>query len=219
MEGLINRCVELSQSDASKLEGMSLIHSEDKTQIYRIADKTTGRDGVWCVALVDGVSAKEMVEVFHSQELKLQWDLSIERSDLLEDVNDTTALYHQIQKRIWPAAQRDFVYTSHKGQVGSDWVVCNVSTETDKVPADKFCRAKIEVVFYCRTVMESGAAATTDDRSKIKCQIFYLAKIDPGGWIPAAAVQAVAAKEYSKFLKNIASFGQKHFIDKEVAME
>eukprot|EP00116_Pleurobrachia_bachei_P002072 sb/3462334/ len=72
---------------------------------------------------------------------------------------------------------------------------------------------------YSGMVSASEVATTTDDRSKIKCQIFYLAKIDPGGWIPAAAVQAVAAKEYSKFLKNIASFGQKHFIDKEVAID
>lgn len=66
---------------------------------------------------IQGVSAGEMAEVFHTGELKLKWDHTIEADKMLETLDDHCAVYHQILKRVWPTAQRDIVYASHKQQV------------------------------------------------------------------------------------------------------
>ena len=64
-----------------------------------------------------GVTAAEMSEVFHNGKLKLQWDHTIEADKKLETLDDYCAVYHQILKRVWPTAQRDLVYASHKQKV------------------------------------------------------------------------------------------------------
>ena len=59
-----------------------------------------------------------MAEVFHTKELKLKWDHTIESDKLLEALDEHCTIIHQILKRVWPAAQRDIVYASHKQKVG-----------------------------------------------------------------------------------------------------
>lgn len=74
-----------------------------------------------------------MAEVFHSGELKLKWDHTIEADKLLEELDDHCAVYHQILKRVWPTAQRDLVYASHKQQVQSHAVWVTVITPQESV--------------------------------------------------------------------------------------
>ena len=58
-----------------------------------------------------------MAEVFHNGKLKLEWDHTIEADKKLETLDEFCAVYHQILKRVWPTAQRDVVYASHKQKV------------------------------------------------------------------------------------------------------
>ena len=215
MESRINQVVDLSKEDPDNSEGWSLLHKDDLTRLYRVSIKKDGEvsDINIAVAVVDGVTAGEMVKVFHSQELKMKWDLSIEKSTLLEDKDELCSVYHQIQKRIWPTAQRELVYESHKQKLGEgdspDWVVCNVSCDHPGASDGKLCRAKIEIVFYCQTIVSGDPSV----RENVKCKIFYSAKIDPGGWVPAAAAKAAATTEYPKFLKSITKFAKNHLKD------
>jgi collagen type IV alpha-3-binding protein len=63
------------------------------------------------------VTAAEMAEVFHNGKLKLEWDHTIEADKKLETLDEYCAVYHQILRRVWPTAQRDVVYASHKQKV------------------------------------------------------------------------------------------------------
>ena len=215
MEGRISKYVELSKQDPEKSKDWAPMHKDDMTRLYRVSEKN-GKDVteiIIAVAEIERVTAGEMVAVFHSQDLKMKWDQSIEMSSLLENKDEFCSVYHQVQKRIWPSAQRDFVYESHKQKLGEgenpDWVVCNVSCEHSEAPDSKYCRATIEVVFYCQTIVSGDPSK----RENVKCKIFYSAKIDPGGWVPAAAIKAAANSEYPKFIKNIGKFAQNHVKD------
>lgn len=63
---------------------------------------------------------------------------------VLEVLSEDTIIFHQIHKRVWPAAQRDAVFWSHMREVprdGSDdetvlntWVVVNHSADVDSHP-------------------------------------------------------------------------------------
>ena len=122
-------------------------------------------------------------------------------------------VYRQVLKRVWPTAQRDVVYASHKQQleeVGEHpaWIVCNVSCDHPAVPeaSSGYTRATIEVVLFCQTICES----TTPTRKDVSCKIVYSASVNPGGWAPSAAVRAISQREYPKFLKKISAFAQDH---------
>ena len=218
MESLISKYVSLSKENPEKSDSWSQLHKDGWTQLYRLYETKDNvvEDSIIAIALIDGVTAGEMVEIFHSQELKLKWDQSIDSSTWLADKNEHCAVYHQVQKRIWPAAQRDFVYESHKEKLGEgeqpDWIVCNVSCEHPDAPSDKYCRAKVEIVFYCQTILTGDPLC----RENFKCKIFYSSQIDPGGWVPAAAVKAAATKEYPKFIKNLGTFAQEHVKDQKI---
>eukprot|EP00116_Pleurobrachia_bachei_P003812 sb/3464074/ len=170
-------------------------------------------DFLVATTLVEDVTAAEMTEVFHSKELKLKWDHTIEGDKLLETLDDHCAVYHQILKRVWPAAQRDLVYASHKQQLeaqsGEDnpsWIVCNVSCDHPSKPesSSSYTRASIEVVMFCQTIGKGPS------RKDVKCKIVYSASVNPGGWAPSAAVRAVSQREYPKFLKKISAFAIDH---------
>ena len=218
MEDLISKYVSLSKEDPEKSESWSQLCTSEQTQLYRLYETTDGvvEDSIVAIALIDGVTACEMCEIFHSQDLKLKWDNSIDKSTWIEDKNEHCAVYHQVQKRIWPSAQRDFVYESHKQQLGEgdhpDWIVCNVSCDHSTAPADKYCRAIVEIVFYCQTLVTGDPLF----RENFKCKIFYSSKIDPGGWIPVSAVKAAASREYPKFIKNLGTFAQDHVKDQKM---
>lgn len=66
-----------------------------------------------------------MAEVFHNGKLKLEWDHTIEADKKLETLDELCSVYHQILKRVWPTAQRDIVYASHKQKV-TDLDLCNL---------------------------------------------------------------------------------------------
>ena len=80
---------------------------------------------------------------------------------VVEKLRDDTMIFHQIHKRVWPAAQRDALFWSHiKKWDGAgnkenttvicdeklvpinSWMVCNHSAEAPPVPvsADLNCR-------------------------------------------------------------------------------
>ena len=111
MENLVQKYMNLSKEDPEKNESWTPIHKDGAMRIY---NKTECKDSVTVAVLValtvvDGVTATEMVEVFHSKDMMMKWDHSIEKQTVIEKKNDNCDVYHQIQKRLWPASQRDIV--------------------------------------------------------------------------------------------------------------
>ena len=67
----------------------------------------------------------------------------MDKVNLLEKLTESSIIFHQVHKRIWPSAQRDTCFLSHIRQlnkedvehidkeVGSPWMVMNIPVEHD----------------------------------------------------------------------------------------
>lgn len=103
-------------------------------------------DGLVCdplkaVHTVKGVTAHEMCYHFFSPDVRWDWENTLESMKVVEEINPNSLIFHQIHKRVWPAAQRDAVFWSHirrindvestNEELNDVWVVCNNSVETD----------------------------------------------------------------------------------------
>ncbi|XP_063678979.1 ceramide transfer protein-like isoform X2 [Bolinopsis microptera] len=226
MQELINKYVELSKQDPEAEPSWQCLSKSGVTKIYRKEEEKDGvlLDYLVATTTVEGVTAAEMSEVFHNGKLKLEWDHTIEADKKLETLDDYCAVYHQILKRVWPTAQRDLVYASHKQRFlpsqldipgeHPSWIVCNVSCDHPSVPegTSGYTRATIEVVLFCQTVCDK----TDPTRKDVSCKIVYSASVNPGGWAPASAVRAISQREYPKFLKKIATFAIDHVKKREI---
>lgn len=215
MQELINKYVQLSKQDPENDPSWQPVSISGVTKIYRKEEEKNGvlLDYLVATTDVEGVTAAEMAEVFHDGKMKRKWDHTIEADKLLETLDEHCAVYHQILKRVWPTAQRDLVYASHKQKLESpgehpSWIVCNVSCDHASTPegTSGYTRATIEVVLFCQTVCDKS----NPTRKDVRCKIVYSASVNPGGWAPSAAVRAVSQREYPKFLKKISSFAIDH---------
>ena len=90
--------------------------------------------------------------------------------------------------------------------------MCNVSCEHPNAPSDKYCRAVVEIVFLCQTIVTGDPLF----RENVKCRIFYSSQINPGGWVPVSAVKAAATREYPKFIKSLGTFAQEYVKDHKI---
>jgi len=215
MQELINKYVDLSKQDPENEPSWQCLSKSGDTKIYRKEEEKNGvtMDFLVATTTVEGVTAAEMAEVFHNGQLKLKWDHTIETDKELEVLDEFCAVYHQILKRVWPSAQRDIVYASHKQKLENEgerpsWIVCNVSCDHPTVPegTSGYTRASIEVVLFCKTECDKSDPSRKD----VRCKIVYSASVNPGGWAPSSVVKAVSQREYPKFLKKISSFAQDH---------
>lgn len=125
--------------------GWELFSEEGELRLYK---RELEIDGLVCdplkaVHTVKGVTGHEMCYHFFSPDVRWDWENTLESMKVLEELNANTLVFHQIHKRVWPAAQRDTVFWSHIRRVEVDdaadnpeqpsdiWVVCNNSTDQD----------------------------------------------------------------------------------------
>lgn len=94
--------------------------------------------------VLQGISANEVINFFFDKETRLEWEGTLESADLIETLTEDTMIFHQLHKRVWPSTQRETLFCSHlctlpnaprpENMVGHTWMVCNFSTDHDKVP-------------------------------------------------------------------------------------
>jgi len=94
--------------------------------------------------VLQGISANEVINFFFDKETRLEWEGTLESVDLIETLTEDTMIFHQLHKRVWPSTQRETLFCSHlctlpnaphpENMVGHTWMVCNFSTDHDKVP-------------------------------------------------------------------------------------
>lgn len=72
--------------------------------------------------------------------MRMEWEGTLDSTNVVETVAEDTVITHQIHKRVWPTTQRDTVFWSHirhipsKTDKASDiWIVCNYSMDHEKV--------------------------------------------------------------------------------------
>ena len=111
---------------------------------------------------------------------------------MIEALSDDTLIFHQVVKKVWPAAQRDSCFWSHIRAVQRnesensfpDWIVVNYSTEHDLAPRkDPLIRATANIAMTCSTLLSDKAKLK--DPSKITrddliCKINYVSHVNPG---------------------------------------
>jgi len=159
-----------------------------------------------------------LISHFWDTKYRLEWEHTIEKFKILEVLDGTTIVLLQDHKRVWPAAKRDAVYLSSM-QCLSDfksddpcyldtWIVTNFSVEHDQAPynpSDNNVRVFIDVCMMCQTY-KKDASKSENDRENIFTKVTYISQVDPGGWLPPAALRKVYKKEYPRFLRNFSKY-------------
>ena len=84
--------------------------------------------------------------------------------------------------------------------------MCNYSLEDYSSPlianqGDAYCRALSSVVFIVEQHLID--ATMPSERNNIRCEMFYQADIDPGGWISPFLVNKFACREWKAVLASL----------------
>lgn len=145
--------------DGSTAGGWQLFAESGEMRLYT---REFVVDGLACdplkgVHVVKGVTAYECCYRFFNPQFRFDWETTLDTMKVIETIDDNTLVFHQVHKRIWPAAQRDAIFWSHirriddaKSSVISDkdlntqsrpdlklhdvWIVCNNSTDKPEIP-------------------------------------------------------------------------------------
>jgi collagen type IV alpha-3-binding protein len=154
--------------------------------------------------------------------VRMEWELTLDSSRVIEALSDDTLIFHQVHKKVWPTAQRDTCFWSHlrhfkkqlKDKEVDGWICVNYSMEDERVPRrDPIIRAIANVAMICSTEIIDGDRFP--DKSKIPrdnivCHITYVANVNPGGWVPAGVIRKV----YKTIIPKIVKQFSQHVIDK-----
>ncbi|XP_031559245.1 ceramide transfer protein-like [Actinia tenebrosa] len=214
-------------------ENWYLVHEDGEMKVYRREYEEGGiiLDPMKATHIIQGVTGREMAHYFFDKDVRMEFDSTIEYFDILEKLSDSTLIFHQILKRIWPSSQRDFVFCSHiqdiapenegdrlDNEVGYAWLVTNFSVDHPDAPINKYVRVTCNVAMFCQTLIEPREEGQPLSRDHISCKITYSANVNPGGWAPPSVVRALSKREYPKFLRKISSLCQAAYKDKDIAI-
>jgi collagen type IV alpha-3-binding protein len=209
----------------------SLVHDDGEMKVYRrdLEEGGVVLDPLKAHHTISGVTAYELCQYFFDKDCKLEYDGTIDSVKVLETLNKTTLIFHQIHKRVWPASQRDTCFVSHFRPIAPQpavdnngechgYMVCNFSIEHNDAPVNRFVRARVNIALVAFTLLRPRVAGTELTRDDISCKITYSAHINPGGWAPAAAVRQVAKRECPKFLRRITQLAHRVSVDKPIML-
>lgn len=203
----------------------ALAHEDGDMKVYRRELEENGIvvDPLRAQFTVKGVTAKEVIDFFFSENTRLEWEGTLESVQQVEQLAEDTIIFHQMHKRVWPSTQRETLFCSHlctlpnaprpENMVGRTWMVCNFSIEHGKVPiSSKLIRATLQVGMVCQTLTEEPVEEGKEGeltRDNVSCKMMYAANVNPGGWAPPAVVRAIAKRELAKFLRKFGATVEK----------
>lgn len=145
-------------TDENDVSGWHIFAEEGEMRLYK---REVEIDGLVCdplkaVHTVKGVTAHEMCYHFFSPDVRWDWENTLESMKVVEEVNPNTLVFHQIHKRVWPAAQRDAVFWSHIRRIDTQteepnlkdiWIVCNKSTDIHNIPVSILPHRRLKYSF------------------------------------------------------------------------
>jgi collagen type IV alpha-3-binding protein len=230
----INRVVEhhISHADMTASDvanTWTLIASEGDMKVYKFEQEDNGtvvQHPLKAVHTVKGITGHELCHHFWDPSVRMEWEVTLETSNVESWLSHDTHVTYQVLKRVWPAAQRDSVFWSTIRHCPSDddegpdyWIVVNHST--DCVPIShvtpKCVRLQFNVAMICQTVVQPPSSSCQPiTRDHLTCRIQYSANVNPGGWVPASVIQVICKREAPKFLKNFTAYVQEKTKDKEI---
>eukprot|EP00042_Codosiga_hollandica_P051426 m.631126 g.631126 ORF g.631126 m.631126 type:complete len:175 (+) comp58283_c0_seq21:1316-1840(+) len=112
-------------------------HSQEgEMKVYRRESKDPSDvcDRLKAFHSITGISAKEMCEYFYDLDVKLKWDHSLDSVRALEHLDADTLTMHLVFKRVWPSAQRETCFLSHRNHADNISYVTNVTVDDPKCP-------------------------------------------------------------------------------------
>jgi len=225
----------LTESMALPEEGdensWELFAEEGELKVYRrelvIDDRIC--DPLKAIHSIGLVTAREMCHYFWDTSYRLEWEGTIDSFRVIEAPAELTTIIYQTHKRVWPSAQRDCLYISNMLQVDDQpmpkdgrkphdtWMVCNFSVEHDKAePVSGCCRAECDIALICQTYVIPPPNGGKITRENLRCDIVYVAEVNPGGWAPASVLRTIYKREYPKFLRKFTAYVQEKTKDKEI---
>lgn len=167
---------------------------------------------------VKGITGRELCHYFFYPEYRYDWEGTLETMNVVDKIAEDTIVFHQIHKRIWPAAQRDATFWSHLTHVPDEenksedsphiWATVNSSVELPSHPPNggKQVRIYLTIILMGQTIISPAAKGRELKRDDITCKITYCAVVNPGGWAPSSVLRAVYKREYPKFLKRFTAY-------------
>ncbi|XP_064475291.1 ceramide transfer protein-like [Ornithodoros turicata] len=196
--------------------GWQLFAEDGEMKMYK---REVEEGGVVCdplkaVHVVRGVTGHEMCHYFYNPDVRFDWETTLETMNVVEVLEPSTVIVHQIHKRVWPATQRDALFWSHMERMPNAqdpdahdiWIVCNNSCDAPEVPVGKCVRVRLTVCLMCQTFVDPPQPNSKITRDNLSCRITYCSTINPGGWAPASVLRAVYKREYPKFLKRFTQY-------------
>eukprot|EP00047_Mylnosiga_fluctuans_P003709 m.230504 g.230504 ORF g.230504 m.230504 type:complete len:583 (-) comp12072_c0_seq1:84-1832(-) len=211
--------LDLAMQDPKTDAVWEMVHQDGEMKVYRREVEDENKvicDRLKAFHVVQGVTARELCNYFFDTKYRMEWEHTLEKFFVLERFNPATLIFHNLHKRIWPSAQRDSCCLSHIRDLGDNrWMVQNISVDHDSAPKDKLVRVDANILMLVSTVVTKPASGPIK-REHVSAHITYLAYVNPGGWVPPAALKALSKREYPKFLRTFSSQSLKHFSDKPI---
>lgn len=212
-------------------QGWQLFAESGRMRLY---SRELEVDGLVCdplkaVHCVRGVTAYEMCHRFFNPANRFEWEETLESMKVIDVIDANTLVFHQVHKRIWPAAQRDAVFWSHIRQIQEPkpsclsaddispvnrpeiklhdvWIVCNNSIDKPEIQVEGCVRVQLTVSLVCETYIPASSEPASVNRDQLLCKIIYSSTINPGGWAPASLLRPLYRREYPRFLENFSNY-------------
>jgi collagen type IV alpha-3-binding protein len=198
------------------VNGWDLIHQEGEMKVYRREVEENGIvvDPLKCFHTIKGVTGHEICRYFYEFQYRMEWETTLDSTKIIEVLDPDTVIFFQLHKRVWPAAQRDSCFwshircISHSDEDQPTWLVVNYTTPHPLAPIKSpQVRLVANVALICETIISEPPLNPQDiKRENIECKLTYVAFVNPGGWVPSAALRGVAKREYPRFLKRFTSY-------------
>lgn len=189
---------------------MTLYRKDESTPDGRIIDP------IRLFHKIENISAFEALIHFWDTKYRNAWNFTLETFRILEVLNTSTVVIYEQHKKVFMTAQREGCYCSNimKYDFTCDdecyvdtWIVTNFSVDHKDAMIDgnsSRVRVFLDICMMCQTFKKDPNKPLT--RSNIFTKVIYISQIDPGGWVPAAALRSVYKKEYPRFLRGFTKY-------------
>uniref|UniRef100_A0A1I8BX04 UDP-glucuronic acid decarboxylase 1 n=1 Tax=Meloidogyne hapla TaxID=6305 RepID=A0A1I8BX04_MELHA len=206
---IANQQLQHALADVSKnnTEGWELFVEDGNLKMYKLENEIDGIviDPLKALHCIDGVTAREFIDIFFDPSIKQEWDDTIQSCVIIEQLSPDNLFLHQVHRRIWPTAIRESLFWSQR---------LNVSTKKSSDAFDAWM-VKFTIAMLCQTILINNKPIEELTRNDIKCKIIYVAEVHPGGWVPKIGVRQVYKKEYPKFLRTFSKYVYDNVKNKE----
>ncbi|KRY36660.1 Collagen type IV alpha-3-binding protein [Trichinella spiralis] len=228
---IYNNVVEQAEQCQSEDNQWKLFYEQKDVRFYsrEMECKDVVTDPVIAKFSIPGVTAMECAQCFFNPQCKRIWDRHLDSLDVLEHPADDTFMLYQLQKRFWPAKQRDSLFWVHLRRLPNKdpktsstvLVTFNSSTHSKAPPANagNLVRSQFSGCMLCHTIQVSDDKLKTQSqitREDVRCEAVYTNQVNPGGWFPKRILRGLYKQQYPQFIKAFIKFTLDHAKNKSI---